>query len=89
MLNEEYLLNIDKLSKLQMAGSSLFHSDIVEGKKEFCYVLRLKRECCVHFLRYEMSTLQELNGKGIGMLIFKNFTKKTKFSTQTSKSKGF
>ena len=57
-----------------MAGSSLFHSEIVEGKKEFlkmCIfekvlnVLRLKRECCVHFLKYEMSALQELNGKGI------------------------
>ena len=45
-----------------MAGSSLFHSEIVEGKK----VLRLKREYCVHFLQYETSALQELNGKGIG-----------------------
>ena len=44
-----------------MAGSSLFHSEIVE--REF---LHLKRECCEHFLRYEISALQELNGKGIG-----------------------
>ena len=58
-----FFLNIDKLSELGMAGSSLFHSETVEGKEN---VLRLKRECCVHFLRYEMSVLQELNGKGIG-----------------------
>ena len=54
-------MNIDKLSELWMAGSSLFHSEIVE--REF---LQLKRECCEHFLRYEISALQELNGKGIG-----------------------
>ena len=30
-----FFLNIDKLSELWMAGSSLFHSEIVEGKKVF------------------------------------------------------
>ena len=29
-----FFLNIDKLSELRMAGSSLFHSEIVEGKKD-------------------------------------------------------
>ena len=30
-----FFLNIDKLSELGMAGSSLLHSEILEGKKEF------------------------------------------------------
>ena len=66
-----FFLNIDKRSELQMAGSDLFYSEIAEGKKElFYYVLRLKKECCVHFLKYDMSAWQELNGKGIGDVHF-------------------
>ena len=49
-----FFLNIDKLSELRIAGSSLFHSETVEGKSFWKnYVLRLKRECCVHFLKYK------------------------------------
>ena len=42
-------LNVDKLSELRMAGSSLFYSEIVEGKKEFlkklCFTLKKGLMC--------------------------------------------
>ena len=38
-------LNIDKFSELQMAGFTLFHSEKVEGEKEFlkklCFTLKM------------------------------------------------
>ena len=59
-----------------MEGSYLFHSEIVEGKKE--NVLHLKWECCVHFLKYEMSAGQKLNGRSIGDARFYKLYKKYK-----------
>ena len=42
-------LNVDKLSELRMARSSLFYSEIVEGKKEFfkklCFTLKKGLMC--------------------------------------------
>ena len=62
-----FFLNIDKLSELQMAGSSLFHSEIVEGKKEFlkklCFTLKMGMSCT--FLKVWDECGQEINGKGI------------------------
>ena len=60
-----FFLNIAKLSEMRKAGSSLFHSEIVE-RKSFLknYFLYWKRECCAHFLKYEMSAWQELNRTG-------------------------
>ena len=44
-------LNIDKLSESRMPWSSLFHSEIVEGKngilKELCFALKMKWESCI------------------------------------------
>ena len=44
-----FFLNIDKLSELRMAGSSLFHSEIVVGKKEFlkklCFAEKIGMVC--------------------------------------------
>ena len=40
-----FFLNTDKLSELRMPGSILFHSEIVEGNKEFlkklCFTLKM------------------------------------------------
>ena len=59
-----FFLNIGKFSELRMAGSSLFHSEIVYNVYDV-YVLHWKWEWCVHFLKYKMNAWQELNGKGI------------------------
>ena len=44
-----FFLNIDKLSESRMASSSLFHSERVEGKKEFlkklCFTLKMGMLC--------------------------------------------
>ena len=43
-----FFLNVRKLSELQRLGSNLFHSEIVDGKKEFstkCFYLKLGRLC--------------------------------------------
>ena len=61
-----FFLNIDKLSELWMAGSSLFYSEIVEGKKEFlkkiCFTLKTGM---LHTFFDETSASWELNGKCI------------------------
>ena len=65
-----FFLNIDQLSELPMAESSLFHSEIAEGKKEFlkklCFTLKKGMLCTPYFLKYEMSAWQELNEKSTG-----------------------
>ena len=44
-----FFQNIDKLSELCMAGSSLFHSGIAEGKKDYlkktCFTLKMGMLC--------------------------------------------
>ena len=62
-LKEYGLLKYRKLSELQRLGSSLFHEEIVEGKKEFLknHFLRWKWECWFD----PWSFLQEINGKEI------------------------
>ena len=77
---KNFFRNIDKLSELRMTGISLFHSEIVEGKKEFLKKLcfTLKRECWIHFLKYERSAWQELNGKYVEGAYFAKLYKKDK-----------
>ena len=62
-LKEYGLLKYRKISELQRLGSSLFHEEIVEGKKEFLknHFLRWKWECWFDPWRF----LQEINGKEI------------------------
>ena len=62
-LKEYGLLKYRKLSELQRLGSSLFHEEIVEGKKEFLknHFLRWKWECWFDPWRF----LQKINGKEI------------------------
>ena len=61
-------LNIDKLSESRTPGSSLFHLEIVEGKKEFFkkfFTLKMGMLCIFLQVWDEMSISQESNGKGI------------------------
>ena len=54
-----FFLNINKLSELRMPWSSLFHSNIVEGKKEFL------KKLCLTLKMGMLCTFLELNEKGI------------------------
>ena len=76
-----FFLNIDKLSELPMAGSSLFHSEIVEGKKEFlkklCLTLKKGMLCIFLEVWDECLTLAKTNNiKEKARPTACNFTKK-------------
>ena len=86
-----FSLNIDKPWKLRMPEFSLFHSEIVKGKKEFfkklCFTLKMGM-LCTFLGAWDEWIIGIKWKKKLKLLVFKNFIKAIKFSVPTSKSKG-
>ena len=83
-----FFLNIDKLSELQIAGSSLFHSEI---GSVFQIINFQTENGDAAYISWSIRWVSDriYIEKVLKMLIFKNFIQKTKSSVPTSKSKGF
>ena len=86
-----FFLNVDKFSELRRPGCSLFHSEIVKGKKEFLKKLFYVENgnsvyipCSVRWASH-----RKWMEKVLRVLIFKNFIKEIKFSVPTSETKRF
>ena len=87
-----FILNVRKLSELQRLGSNLFHSEIVDGKKEFleklCFDLKMGRLGTLLVL-YEARLTGIKWKRYSGCWFFSNLLKKRKLSVPTSKPKRF
>ena len=86
-----FFLNVRKFSELRRLGSNLFHSEIVDGKKEFlkklCFDLKMGK-LCTFLVVYGVCNRNEME-KIFRMPVFKYVIKKAKVSVLMSKSQRY